>query len=179
MVPRGRPIVIIDGEFDQSLSVSPNEILSVLDAGDTVLGASSMGALRATELAVYGMHGVGWVYEAYASGLIIGDDEVALVYCPLTGRALSEPLVSIRYRLCRLRKEGLLGAKECSRVLQRARRIFYRERSLEVLRQAIVEGSGAVVAQLFFGNAAGGYLEIKALDAREALGACAAGMAQG
>ena len=40
-----RLVVIIDGEFHQSFSVSPNEILRLLDLGGTVVGASSMGAL--------------------------------------------------------------------------------------------------------------------------------------
>jgi ribosomal protein S12 methylthiotransferase accessory factor len=38
-------VVIIDGEFGQNLSVSPNEILQLLDQGMHVIGASSMGAL--------------------------------------------------------------------------------------------------------------------------------------
>ena len=41
--------VILDGEFGQNMSVSPKEILSLLERGKTVIGASSMGALRASE----------------------------------------------------------------------------------------------------------------------------------
>jgi hypothetical protein len=59
--------VIIDGEFGQNLSVSPKEILGVLKMQKVVLGASSMGALRASELDTCGMIGVGWVYEHFAS----------------------------------------------------------------------------------------------------------------
>ena len=40
---------ILDGEFYQSLAVSPKEILPLLESGVTVYGASSMGALRAVE----------------------------------------------------------------------------------------------------------------------------------
>src|SRR5258708_31673592 len=43
-------IVLFVGEFGQNRSVSPKEILAVLDGGKTVIGASSMGALRASEL---------------------------------------------------------------------------------------------------------------------------------
>ena len=35
-------IVIIDGEFGQNLSVSPKEILRLLDSGAMVIGAASM-----------------------------------------------------------------------------------------------------------------------------------------
>ena len=58
-------VVIIDGEFGQNLSVSPKEILSVLEQGKTVIGASSMGALRASELDRSGMIGTGWVYDRF------------------------------------------------------------------------------------------------------------------
>ena len=44
----GRMVVIIDGEFGQKFSVSPKEILRLLDQRTCVIGASSMGALRAT-----------------------------------------------------------------------------------------------------------------------------------
>src|SRR4051794_11249106 len=79
-VPAGSPVLIIDGEFDQSFSVSPREILAQLDRGTAVFGASSMGALRAAELAPCGMQGIGWVFESYRSGRIAGDDEVALTF---------------------------------------------------------------------------------------------------
>lgn len=58
-------VVILDGEFGQNISVSPKEILDVLDRGKTVIGASSMGALRASELDRCGMIGVGWVYDRF------------------------------------------------------------------------------------------------------------------
>jgi len=45
-----RAILIVDGEFGQSLSVWHKEILHALHLGIRVVGASSMGALRAAEL---------------------------------------------------------------------------------------------------------------------------------
>src|SRR5260221_260127 len=45
-IEAGRTVVILDGEFDQSFPVSPKEILRLLDAGSTVMGAASMCALR-------------------------------------------------------------------------------------------------------------------------------------
>ena len=50
-----RIIAIVDGEFFQSLAVSPNEVLSAMEAGHSLFGAASMGALRAAELACLGM----------------------------------------------------------------------------------------------------------------------------
>src|SRR5207253_3671063 len=77
-----RPEVIglIDGEFGQSLSVWHKEILYALTRGIHVVGASSMGALRAAETAAFGMIGIGEVYRMYVDGVITDDDEVALAH---------------------------------------------------------------------------------------------------
>src|SRR5690348_14464795 len=60
-----RVIGIIDGFFDRSASVWHKEILWALEAGVRVFGASSMGALRAAELEVFGMEGYGDIFAAY------------------------------------------------------------------------------------------------------------------
>ena len=78
-----RIVVIIDGEFGQSLSVSPKEILAAIDCGAVVIGASSMGALRASELDAFGMLGVGWIYKRFRKAEVRRDDEVALLFCPI------------------------------------------------------------------------------------------------
>ena len=54
-------IAIIDGVFHQSSAVGHKEILNVIKNGVKVYGASSMGALRASELDTLGMVGVGYV----------------------------------------------------------------------------------------------------------------------
>jgi len=61
-------ICLIDGVFFQDSSVAHKEILEALQMGVRVIGASSMGALRAAEMDVYGMEGVGEIYRAYRSG---------------------------------------------------------------------------------------------------------------
>lgn len=62
---RYKRIVIIDGNFSWVPSVWHKEILNALDYGITVIGAASMGALRAAELDLFGMIGHGYVYEMY------------------------------------------------------------------------------------------------------------------
>jgi hypothetical protein len=136
-------VVILDGEFNQNYAVTPKEILHLLGAGVTVLGAASMGALRAVELAGCGMTGIGWVYEAYRNGLIDGDDEVALTYCPLTFQPLTVPLVNVRYWLEQLVAAGLLGAAEAQRVVRRARQIYYADRTPERLADVLQRNLGA------------------------------------
>ncbi len=122
-------IGIVDGEFFQSLAVSPKEILRSLRAGCTVFGASSMGALRAVELQRYGMIGVGTVFELYRSGRVDGDDEVALVFSADDQRALSMPLVNLRVALAAASREGLLSAGELRFLLRRLKALYFPERT--------------------------------------------------
>src|SRR5579872_4115480 len=102
-------IVLIDGLFHGAPSIWQREILAALDEGIAVLGASSMGALRAAELHRFGMIGHGTVFAWYRDGVITGDDEVALQHAPedLGYRALSEPLVNMRSTLHAARSEGV------------------------------------------------------------------------
>lgn len=74
-------IGIIDGYFDQVPAVWHKEILFALSRGVAVFGASSMGAIRASELARFGMVGVGRIFEGFVSGMY-QDADVALLHGP-------------------------------------------------------------------------------------------------
>ena len=52
-------IGVIDGVFLATLPPSPMEVLRALRTGVPILGAASLGALRAVELELFGMIGVG------------------------------------------------------------------------------------------------------------------------
>ncbi|MEO6773519.1 MAG: TfuA-like protein, partial [Kofleriaceae bacterium] len=123
---RARParIALIDGYFERMAAVWHKELLLAVERGITVFGAASMGALRAAELARFGMIGVGAIYRAFARGQLDADDEVAVAHLPAAQgyRATSEALVNIRFALARA---PLAGARYIA--LARAR--FYRERS--------------------------------------------------
>ena len=131
-VDRYRPaaVAIIDGEFSQSLSVWHKEILFVLGQGIRVFGASSMGALRAAECDVYGMVGVGQIYEWYRDGLV-DDDEVALVHGSEDDgwRNLSWPMVNVRATVDELRVAGTLDDATADVVLGAAKSIYFGSRT--------------------------------------------------
>jgi hypothetical protein len=114
-----RLIVIIDGVFHGTSPVWQREIIAALTNGCTVVGASSMGALRAIELEAFGMIGLGTIVEWYRSGRIEGDDEVALQHADgeFGYRALSEPLVNIRWNLERAVAAGIISAIEQRRLI--------------------------------------------------------------
>ncbi|RUX88390.1 hypothetical protein EN930_18015 [Mesorhizobium sp. M7A.F.Ca.CA.004.11.2.1] len=59
-VLEGRKVIgLIDGLFESGPAVWHKEILFALDAGCRLLGAASMGALRAAECWQFGMIGIG------------------------------------------------------------------------------------------------------------------------
>jgi hypothetical protein len=128
-----KTVGIIDGEFFQNLAVSPKEILPLLERGVRVLGASSMGALRAAEMHTLGMMGVGEVFAMFRDGVLDADDEVALIYDPATYRALSEPLVNIRRALQMARAAGAIEREEMERLLDVARDLYFPDRSYRAL----------------------------------------------
>ena len=172
-VELGRTVLIVDGEFDQSFSVSPNEILRLLDGGSTVVGASSMGALRAAELFDEGMIGLGRIFEAYRSGRIEGDDEVALAYCPIDLTPHTVPLVNVRFWLDRLLALGWISPFERASLLRKARRVFYADRTLERLTSTLEAGLGAVRMLALREAGLGEISDAKSDDARAALSAVA------
>ncbi len=130
---------IVDGEFYQSLAVSPKEILPLLERGVRVYGASSMGALRAAELHGCGMVGMGRIFEAYRDGAIDADDEVAVAYDPVTYRTTSAPLVNIRFALRQAVEQGMIEAGRAGAIVQAAGEIYFPDRSWRMVTQMCPE----------------------------------------
>jgi hypothetical protein len=128
-----RYVGIIDGEFYQSLSVSPKEVLKLLRRGVTVFGASSMGALRAAETWKFGAIGVGQIFAMYRDGILDADDEVALIYEPDTYRKLSEPLVNLRAALDMAAAARVIDEQEKIELLSRMQSLYFPERSHRAL----------------------------------------------
>lgn len=128
-----RFVGIVDGEFFQSLSVSPKEIVSLLHRGVTVCGASSMGALRAAETWKLGTIGVGRVFTMFRDGVIDADDEVALVYERDTYRKLSDPLVNLRAALDLAASAGVIDEHEKTDLLLKMKSLYFPDRSHQAL----------------------------------------------
>jgi hypothetical protein len=122
---------IIDGMFLQSLSVWHKEILFAIQQGVWVYGSSSMGALRATETAEFGMIGLGEVYRMYASGEVNDDDEVALAHGPAdVGYCkLSEPMVNVRATLRRAHDDGIIDDALCQQLIAIGKSIYFQNRT--------------------------------------------------
>ncbi|MFB7500144.1 TfuA-like protein [Streptomyces sp. NPDC056161] len=136
----GDTVLIIDGLWHQSAPVRHKEILALLADGVTVVGAASMGALRAAELAPHGMIGIGRIFEDFRSGVLDADDEVAVLHTD-DDRPLSEALVNLRAALTRAAADGELETTEATRLAHLARSLPYTRRSWTALgRLAAGEG---------------------------------------
>ncbi|MFE1290888.1 TfuA-like protein [Streptomyces sp. NPDC058751] len=146
-----RKIVMLDGEFGQSLAVSVTEVRALLFAGHRLTGASSMGALRAAECRTIGMTGSGWVYERYANGSIESDGEVALLYDPEDYTPVTIPLVNVRWLLAERVRDEDLSAEEARTALEIARSVNFRARRHPVLlkqwRRGLPEGAATVLEE--------------------------------
>lgn len=130
-----RAIVLIDGVFHSTPSVWQREVLEAVSQGIRVIGASSMGALRAAELYPFGVTGIGTIFEWYRDGVINGDDEVTLNHEDESRgfRKLSEPLVNIRFGLERASEEGYLTPEEADSIIAYLKQFCYWHRSKKLI----------------------------------------------
>jgi hypothetical protein len=133
----GRPQVIgvVDGCFEATPTVWHKEILWAMAEGIHVFGGASLGALRAAELDAFGMKGVGRVYEDFRDGVLIDDDEVAVLHGPeeLGYPVLTEAMVNIRATLDSAVAAGILPPPPAVALKAVAKRLFYKERTYEII----------------------------------------------
>ena len=122
-------IGIIDGVFHQNSSVGHKEILNVINNGITVVGSSSMGAIRASELDSLGMIGIGYVYNQYATGKVASDDDVAVMLDSESLEALSEPLINMDYVFTNAVSENIITPDQKDELIRIAKSTFYPKRN--------------------------------------------------
>jgi hypothetical protein len=124
-------IGIIDGQFETAPGIWHKEILFALSRGIPVFGAASMGALRAAELAPFGMVGVGRIFESISSGALRDDDEVAVLHtgAELRFRPLSEAMVDMRATLAVAQDRAVISSRTAEQLSRRAKATFFKERT--------------------------------------------------
>ena len=128
---------IIDGYFEGAPSVWHKEILYALDQGVHVYGSASMGALRAAELHIFGMQGVGQIFEWYRDLVIEDDDEVAVLHGPaeVEFAVASEPMVSIRATLALAAEQGVIDAALQASLIDQLKETFYKKRTWRLVKE--------------------------------------------
>ncbi|QNJ06875.1 tfuA-like family protein [Synechococcus sp. MEDNS5] len=128
--------LIVDGVFATSRAVWQREIIHAITIGKTVLGCSSIGALRAAELGVHGMIGSGWVYKNVLSATIEGDDEVSLLYSvDPSGNIISYsvPMATIMWILSSIYGQHYLSDINAAKFLNRIKSKPFNERTFSYI----------------------------------------------
>ncbi len=147
----GDQVLIIDGYFESKPSVAHFEIIEIIENGVSVFGASSMGALRAAELADVGMIGIGLIFEMYFSGLIDGDDEVAMLhsedYIPLT-----MPMIDLRIILQKLSAREKIKQETSNKIIQDVGQYAYQERTMTLIKKIIAAHADSNEQRIIFLN---------------------------
>lgn len=164
-------LCLIDGFFDSRPAPWHKELLQVMAQGTLVFGAASMGALRAAELQCFGMIGVGAIFRAYRNGLLVGDDEVALIHADerLRWTPLTVPMVEVRATLIAACRARIVSPAMARRIRSLVHQIHFQDRDWPMMErvclaeQLIDEGTFRRLQSL--------HVELKRDDARACLAA--------
>jgi len=123
---------LVDGLFLQDYPPTPIEVFQLLIKKNIlVLGAASLGALRAVELEKYGMIGIGKIFELYKNNKIAADDEVAVTFAEDTQLIQSEAMIDIRYNLFIALKKGVIDEYTKGAAVKVAKSIYFPNRNYE------------------------------------------------
>lgn len=134
-------LLVLDGTFLHGLAMSPREVVDVLRDGAMVLGAASMGAIRAAECWPAGMLGIGMIARLFRLGWLKSDDEVAVATDPDDGfAARSVALVNVRYAVSKARRLSLVDQCTAGAIVEAAKKLYFTER----LWPLIIRGAGLV-----------------------------------
>jgi hypothetical protein len=157
-------IGLIDGYFGWVASVWHKEILFALESGVTVMGAASMGALRAADCAALGMLPVGLIANWYLDGTLDDDGDVAILHAPseLGYAPLTEALVDARASLEVLCLLGLINTAEHLALQGAAESLNFRERTAEAIVAVLPADRQAAVLAAYAAHR----VSIKQQDAR-------------
>jgi hypothetical protein len=175
-------IGVIDGYFELVPTVWHKEILWAMAQGIHVYGAASIGALRAAELADFGMKGIGHVYRQFRTGRLMDDDEVAVLHGPaeVDYVQVTEAMVNVRATIDRALQLGVVEPAVAAALVPIAKSLFYKDRTYEaILKTATGHGLAPEALRRFASWLPGGQVDQKRIDAGEMLRAIAAHLAGG
>lgn len=156
-------LILIDGLYHQNLAPWHKEILFALEQGCRVIGAGSLGALRAVECARYGAEPVGVIAEWYANESCTDDADVAVAHAPVEqgSKCHTIPIVNLRATLEALAADGLFRFPDISGILDKARSIYFAERTWASLKP--------VFGEMEFDWVKHNYIDQKSRDAEAAI----------
>jgi TfuA protein len=116
----------IDGVFLHDYPPSPIEVYHLATRKNIeLIGASSLGALRAVELEKFGMKGIGKIFQLFKNGILNADDEVAVTFVRDKNILQSEALIDIRFNLFLAYKKGIITKQTKKRFVRIAKNIYF------------------------------------------------------
>jgi hypothetical protein len=116
----------IDGVFLHDYPPSPIEVYHLATRKNIeLIGASSLGALRAVELEKFGMKGIGKIFQLFKNGILNADDEVAVTFVRDKNILQSEALIDIRFNLFLAYKKGIITKQTKKRFVKIAKNIYF------------------------------------------------------
>lgn len=175
-IERFRPstVLLIDGCFQDQPAVRHKELLWALSLGIGVVGAASMGALRAAELCQHGMVGIGLIYRWYRRFQLAPDDAVAVLHGPpeVDSGALTESLIDLRMTFRLAERRGHTDRSLRQRLEFAAARLNFRDRTITQVVNRAMHANPASDPQMhsqLVRTLEGSFTSQKAEDARKAL----------
>jgi|GEM_PF-2691028 len=127
-------IIIADGLYKSIPAPWHKELLIAIDRGISVIGTSSIGALRAAEMSDYGLVGFGKVYY-YLQSSIVDDSEVAVVHCGEddSWQPLTIAHVEVIFWIKKLLSCKLIDNCCATSILNYSKSIFFERRSFALI----------------------------------------------
>ena len=124
----------IDGVFLHDYPPPPIEVYHLATRKNIeLIGASSLGALRAVELEKFGMKGIGKIFQLYKNGVINADDEVAVTFVQGSNILQSEAMIDIRFNLFLAYRKWILSKETKKRFTKIAKSTYFPFRNYEDL----------------------------------------------
>jgi hypothetical protein len=124
----------IDGVFLHDYPPPPIEVYHLATRKNIeLIGASSLGALRAVELEKFGMKGIGKIFQLYKNGVLDADDEVAVTFVQGSNILQSEAMIDIRFNLFLAYKKGIITKETKKRFTKIAKGTYFPFRNYEDL----------------------------------------------
>jgi hypothetical protein len=160
----GDCVLLVDGTLVQEPGPSHREILRLLSDGVRLIGAASTGALRAAELASFGMAGVGVIFDALIAGALRDDGELIVAMNPQNFAATTIPVVNLRRVLKVMGKQLKLAVGDLASLFDRAAAIPHFEREAERVRDEWAS-EGSEIIGMFECLVTAEACDVKALDA--------------
>jgi hypothetical protein len=103
--------------------------------GVHVYGAASIGALRAAELADFGMQGVGSIFRHFQTEPLADDDEIAVLHGPaeLDYVPVTDAMVNVRATIAKALRLQVVAPSLAATLVEIAKSLFYKRRTYEAM----------------------------------------------